>query len=109
MSKLDRVLKLGSMQEFLEMSEEDLKKAKTSGPLMAGMINKLWRAVCQLADQRNLEAAEVDGLKDALRSLTAAVDDAMESPSEAASWAKTGDMQGYIDKARRSLTEGQAS
>ena len=63
MSKLDRVLTLGSMQEFLEMSDEDLKKARTSGPLMADMITKLWRAVCQLVDQRNLEAAEVDGLK----------------------------------------------
>ncbi len=61
--ELARVLELGSMQEFLEMSDDDLKKAKTSGPLMADMINKLWRAVCQLADQRNLEAAEVDGLK----------------------------------------------
>ncbi|MEE8607458.1 MAG: hypothetical protein V3S55_07640 [Nitrospiraceae bacterium] len=63
MSKLERVLKLGSMQEFLEMSDDDLKKAKTSGPLMAEMINRLWRAVCQLADERNLEAAEVDAMK----------------------------------------------
>ncbi len=64
--KLDRVLKLGSMQEFLEMSDEDLKKAKTSGPLMAEMINRLWRAVCQLVDQRNKEAAEVDRLAEEL-------------------------------------------
>ncbi len=62
--EIPRVLELGTMQEFLEMSDEDLKKARTSGPLMAEMINRLWRAVCQLADQRNLEAAEVDRLNE---------------------------------------------
>ncbi len=47
--------------------------------------------------------AENRRLRKALQSLTAAINDAMESPSEAASWAETGDMKGYIDKARRAL------
>ena len=64
--KLERVLELGTMQEFLEMSDKDLEKARTNGPRMAEMINRLWRAVCQLADERNKEAAEVDYLKDEL-------------------------------------------
>ncbi len=61
--KLERVLELGTMQEFLELSDEDMEKAKNSGHRMAEMINALWRAVQQLVDQRNKEAAEVDAMK----------------------------------------------
>ena len=60
--KLERVLELGTMQEFLELSDEDMEKARTNGPRMADMINRLWLAVRQLADERNKEAAEVDRL-----------------------------------------------
>lgn len=61
--KLERILKVGTLQEFLEMSDEDMAKAKVSGTRMADMINTLWRAVQQLVDQRNKEAAELDELK----------------------------------------------
>lgn len=77
--KIPRVLELGSMQEFLEMSDEDLKKARTSGPLMAAMINKLWRAVGQLAGERNKEAAAADGFK---KELAEYVEDVVELEEE---------------------------
>jgi len=52
------------------------------------------------ADRDHIAALEA-----VLRELLAAVDDAMESPSEAASLARTGDMRGYIDRARALLPE----
>ncbi len=62
--KLARVLELGTMQEYLELSDEDMKKAETSGNRMAAIINCLWSGIQRLTEERNKEAAEVDRLKE---------------------------------------------
>lgn len=61
--ELERVLDVGTMQEFLELSDEDMKKAETSGNRMAAIINCLWSGIQRLVDERNKEAAEVDAMK----------------------------------------------
>ncbi len=45
----------------------------------------------------------LDAAKAALAALVNAVEDAMETPEEAASWARTGDMNGYLADARAVL------
>ncbi len=42
-------------------------------------------------------------VRKALTALVNAVEDAMETPEEAASWARTGDMNDYIRRADKSL------
>jgi len=61
---LGRVLKVTTLQAFLQMSDDDMEKAKSSGPRMANMITALWSSIRELVDARNKEAAEVDRLKE---------------------------------------------